>query len=48
MMQGGRPRDLFVEDGLHMAPAGYAIWRERIQRALFHSKVSQRRCRTRH
>lgn len=22
----GRPRDIFVEDGLHMTPAGYAIW----------------------
>ena len=30
----GRPRDLFVEDGLHMTPAGYAIWTPIIRRAL--------------
>jgi lysophospholipase L1-like esterase len=27
----GKPRpELYLEDGLHMTPAGYAIWRERI------------------
>jgi len=27
----GQPRrELFLEDGLHMTPAGYAIWRELI------------------
>lgn len=26
MLDNGRPRDLFVADGLHMRPEGYAIW----------------------
>jgi lysophospholipase L1-like esterase len=27
----GRPRpELFVGDSLHMSPAGYALWRERL------------------
>jgi lysophospholipase L1-like esterase len=27
----GQPKpDLFLEDGLHMSPSGYAIWRELI------------------
>jgi lysophospholipase L1-like esterase len=36
MLQGdGSPRrELFGEDGLHMNPAGYALWREAIGRAL--------------
>lgn len=28
----GKPRsELFVEDGLHLSPAGYALWRERVR-----------------
>jgi lysophospholipase L1-like esterase len=45
MMSGGQPRDLFVADGLHMGPAGYAIWREAVGEALRKRKVSQLRCR---
>jgi lysophospholipase L1-like esterase len=31
----GMPRpELYLEDGLHMTPAGYAIWRERIAPAI--------------
>jgi lysophospholipase L1-like esterase len=26
MLQDGRPKDIYVADGLHMTPAGYAIW----------------------
>ena len=26
MLDAGRPKDLFVADGLHMAPSGYALW----------------------
>lgn len=26
MLQEGKPKDIFVEDGLHMTPAGYEIW----------------------
>lgn len=45
MLNRGRPLDLFVDDGLHMAPAGYAIWRDRVGQALRQRKVAQRRCR---
>jgi lysophospholipase L1-like esterase len=46
MMANGRPRDLFVEDGLHMSPAGYAIWRDVVRRALSERGIAQRqRCR---
>jgi lysophospholipase L1-like esterase len=31
----GQPRpELYLEDGLHMTPAGYAIWRDLIAPAL--------------
>ena len=26
MLQGGRPREIFIADGLHMTADGYAIW----------------------
>ena len=26
MLENGRPRDIFVADGLHMTPDGYVIW----------------------
>lgn len=26
MLQDGQPKDIYVADGLHMTPAGYAIW----------------------
>jgi lysophospholipase L1-like esterase len=26
MLNGGRPKEIFVADGLHMTPDGYAIW----------------------
>lgn len=45
MLSGGQPRDLFVEDGLHMSPAGYAIWREIVREALLRRNVSRLRCR---
>ena len=44
MMSGGRPRELFLQDGLHMAPAGYAIWREVVRQALAKRTVGQLRC----
>lgn len=31
MLDHGRPRDIFVEDGLHMSERGYAIWTEIIR-----------------
>ena len=27
MMQDGKPKEIFVADGLHMTPEGYAIWK---------------------
>jgi lysophospholipase L1-like esterase len=26
MLQDGQPKEIFVADGLHMTPEGYAIW----------------------
>ena len=45
MMSEGKPRDIYVEDGLHMSPAGYAIWRDRVSRALQERNIAQARCR---
>lgn len=42
MLSAGRPRDLFVEDGLHMSPVGYAIWRDLVRRALSEQGVGQK------
>lgn len=45
MLEDGRPRDLYVEDGLHMNAAGYALWRERVGEALRRGGVERLRCR---
>ena len=45
MLEDGRPRDLYVEDGLHMNAAGYALWRERVREALRRGGVERLRCR---
>lgn len=45
MLSDGRPRDLFIEDGLHMAPAGYAIWRDIVRDALLRRNVAKLPCR---
>jgi lysophospholipase L1-like esterase len=34
MLERGRPKDLFLQDQLHMAPEGYAIWTREIRAAL--------------
>ncbi|TFI60083.1 hypothetical protein E2493_02225 [Sphingomonas parva] len=44
MLEGGA-RDLYVADGLHMAPAGYAIWRDKVTAALNAAGIPKRRCR---
>jgi lysophospholipase L1-like esterase len=31
MLDGGQPKDIFVADGLHMTPEGYAIWTRIVQ-----------------
>ena len=46
MLENGRPRDLYIEDGLHMNAAGYAIWRERVRAALGRGGVERLRCRS--
>lgn len=45
MLTNGQPRDLFIEDGLHMAPVGYAIWRDIVGDALARRTVAKLRCR---
>ena len=45
MLSGGRPRDIYVEDGLHMNAAGYAIWRGLVRQALTNRHVERLRCR---
>jgi lysophospholipase L1-like esterase len=45
MLSDGQPRDLFIEDGLHMAPAGYTIWRNIVRKALLQRNVPALRCR---
>ena len=45
MLLNGQPRDIYVEDGLHMSPAGYAIWRGLVREALERKSVSRLRCR---
>lgn len=34
MLQESRPKDIFIEDGLHMNPQGYAIWTQAVRAAL--------------
>ena len=45
MLRDGKPQDLYVEDGLHMNAAGYAIWRGLVRDALTKKKVDRRNCR---
>lgn len=41
---GGRPRpELFLSDGLHMTPAGYAIWRAAVAPAVAPAKLRRPR-----
>ena len=44
MLVNGQPRDIYVEDGLHMSPAGYAIWRGLVREALERRGVHRMRC----
>ena len=45
MLRDGQPKDLYVDDGLHMNPAGYAIWRGLVRDALARKNVERRTCR---
>ncbi|WP_106640100.1 GDSL-type esterase/lipase family protein [Allosphingosinicella vermicomposti] len=44
MLDDGKPKDLYVEDGLHMSPAGYAIWRDLVMNALVDAGIPGRSC----
>ncbi len=44
MLRDGQPQDLYVEDGLHMNAAGYAIWRRLVRDALAKERVDKLRC----
>jgi len=45
MLVNGQPRDIYVQDGLHMSPAGYAIWTGLVREALDRKGVDRMRCR---
>lgn len=45
MLVNGQPRDIYVEDGLHMSSAGYAIWTGIVRDALQRKGVERIRCR---
>jgi len=40
MLDQGRPRDVYIEDGLHMTAPGYAIWTEAVAKALRNGGVT--------
>lgn len=44
MLRDGQPQDLYVEDGLHMNAAGYAIWRRLVREALAKKRIDKLRC----
>lgn len=45
MLDQGRPKDLYVEDGLHMNQEGYALWTEALRAVLLPETEQQaRRC----
>jgi lysophospholipase L1-like esterase len=45
MLSNGQPRDIYVEDGLHMSPVGYAIWRGLVRDALHRRGIDRMHCR---
>ena len=48
MLAGGRPRDIFGPDGLHMNAQGYAIWTRIVRAALLPvARAAERQCRSR-
>jgi len=42
----GEPRDVFLADGLHMTPAGYAIWTKVVRPAMDREMKTARPCRS--
>lgn len=46
MLEHGKPKDIFVSDGLHMNSAGYAIWTQVVRAALLpNTEAEARSCR---
>jgi lysophospholipase L1-like esterase len=44
MMADGKPMDIFVDDGLHMNAAGYAIWTRDVRRVFDWTEVKKLKC----
>jgi lysophospholipase L1-like esterase len=45
MLDHGKPKDIFVSDGLHMSAAGYRIWTRVVRAALLpNTEAEARRC----
>jgi GDSL-like lipase/acylhydrolase family protein len=48
MLDNGKPKNIFVEDGLHMSAAGYQIWTRAVRAALLpNTEAEARSCRRR-
>jgi lysophospholipase L1-like esterase len=47
MLEDGKPRDIYVSDGLHMNRDGYVIWARIVKAALLPNTVAEERiCRS--
>lgn len=44
MLQDGAPKDIFVEDGLHMTPEGYDLWTAVVRPVVDREMVQARAC----
>jgi lysophospholipase L1-like esterase len=44
MLSHGKPKDIYVADGLHMTPAGYRIWTQIVKRSFARTEVMRRKC----
>lgn len=46
MLDGGKPKEIFVADGLHMTRTGYEIWTAAVRAAMLpHTEAEARSCR---
>ena len=43
MLDGGKPKDIFLADGLHMSRAGYELWTRAVRAALLSDTEAQAR-----
>jgi lysophospholipase L1-like esterase len=44
MLENGQPKDIYVADGLHMTPAGYAIWTGIVKPVVAHEAAKPTSC----